>query len=306
MRDFADVEGSQILREEYDKGLEFLKGKNKDYKKATICFRKAAVAGNPLASYRFAICLSLGLGGKKPDDQRAIGWLLKAVDAEVAEAVREYALCLINGFVVRQDTVKGLEYLNKAIELGSSQAKVDLADYYISLNESGNTVDTDKVEELLSTALKEGNAKAANLLGVINGKGMLGFTENADKAFEYFKQAGELGLDKAFFNVAYMLDEKYKANPTEELVPQIISYYEKAKSSGFLAAYQELIFIYCDQIYGLCDNVKAKMLFVEFVNECNKPLEFDLDCIIQPLDRIDDFEGKKKLFKQLIDSIKPK
>jgi TPR repeat protein len=306
MRDFADVEGSQILREEYDKGLEFLKGENKDYKKATTSFRKAAVAGNPLAAYRFAICLSLGLGGKKPDDQRAIGWLLKAVEAGVPDAIREYALCLINGFVVRQDIEKGIDYLYKAIDLGSSQAKVDLADFYMSLGENVSAADTDKIEELLSTALKEGNAKAANLLGVINGKGLLGFTENADKAFEYFKQAGELGLDKAFFNVAYMLDEKYKSDPTPELVPQIISYYEKAKNSGFLAAYQELIFIYCDQIYGLCDDVKAKQLFLEFVDECNKPLEFDLDCIIQPLDRIDDFEDKKKLFKQLIDSIQQK
>ena len=85
--------------------------------------------------------------------------------------------------------------------------------------------------------------------------------EITDEIIEYYKDEAQ-----------WMLDNGIITNPVDVDTFVDASYYEKAKSSGFLAAYQELIFIYCDQIYGLCDNVKAKMLFVFTALLVRKPL----------------------------------
>lgn len=253
----GDIESATAL------GIKYLEGDGVDvsYTLADKYLKKAAIEGNAVAQYRYAIMLALGLTGKKSDPRRAVTWLLKSAIQNYSPALREYGLCFSNGFGVPCNYMQAFVFLNKAIEAGDFEAMVDLSDLYAS---GVVTIDDceSNIVKLCQTAADNNIASASNKLGSWYYNGDYGLEKDLNKAAECFKKAGELGLKNALFNLAMTYKEQ---NSTEQMIATL----EECVKNKFMPAYEELSNLYLEGKVVPKDKKKAKELLQELIDLIN-------------------------------------
>lgn len=137
---------------------------------------------------------------KQNDIEKAVEWYQTSTNVTNGEATYFVALCLLKGdFGANKDTQKGIDYLKKAINLGSSDAMYELGiTHYNGLN-----VKVDEKEGLyyLNKAISYNNKNALYALGLVNLK------SNPKKAFDYLNKASELGKIEAMYDLGVMYAE---------------------------------------------------------------------------------------------------
>jgi len=87
-------------------------------------FERAAEAGDQVAAFNLAVCLSRGIGTPR-DDMRAVSWLREAAN-DVADAQYWYGQSLVAGRGVTRDAGSGQAWIERAAQGGSAQAKAAL------------------------------------------------------------------------------------------------------------------------------------------------------------------------------------
>ncbi|MGN1392733.1 MAG: tetratricopeptide repeat protein [Succinivibrionaceae bacterium] len=241
-------------------GIKYLEGDGveQSFKIAENYLKKSALAGDPVAQYRYAIILYLGLNEKKPDVRRAVNWLLKSAVQNYGPALRDYALCFANGIGVPANYRTAFNYLLLATKANNYDAMVDLADFY----EQGilNAENKDEyVKELYQKAAEQNISTALNKIGSWYYDGIKGYEKDLDKASEYFKKAAEFGLINARFNLAMVYKDQ---NKTSEFVATL----EESVNDGFLPAFETLALCYFNGDGVAKDILKAKSLYIRLMD----------------------------------------
>ncbi|MFV0471751.1 MAG: T9SS type A sorting domain-containing protein [Paludibacteraceae bacterium] len=150
-----------------------------------------------------AIALINGYRGRI-NTEEAIKTIRQYASHEVPRAVNALGLCYMEGKGLPQDTLKGLNHLLRAAELGYSNSWHNLGVIY-KYGLSGVKQNFNKAFEYMELCAQSNNPRGLYDAGYMRYKG-LGCTQNYEKAFEYFKQGAELKSTSS----AYMLGLCYR------------------------------------------------------------------------------------------------
>ncbi len=163
---------------------------------------------NADAMYVWAGLVGLGMNYSLTENQ-AIELLLKAKKQNHINSIIELGLTYYSGTLVKRDTVKATDFLNEAIELGSSEAQVRL-----SLINIKNKKDADLSDDIniLKKYANNGSVLAVAALAFCYEKG-LGLKMKKAKAANLYRKAAQRGNEAAYNSLQKMYDE---LRPSEE------------------------------------------------------------------------------------------
>lgn len=283
--------------------LGFIYGSDKinkpDYEKAHYYYNEAYKLGNSCACFNLGCLYYKGLGVNK-NIKEAIKYFeeassknyldakkvlveiykekefynekkLMVLNEELANQNDENAMYVMGlNYLKNKNIEKGLDLIKRASELGSTNAMVELANFYI--NKKYGLDDLEKGKELYSNATKKGNAIAKLNLGIIlknegkynssikmlsdkdlseNAQALcllgeiyengLGVSYDLKKAYEYYVKASELNSKIAYFKLGYFYTNGIYV---QKNINQAIKYYVKATELGLYQAFYNLGYIY--------------------------------------------------------------
>ena len=130
-------------------------------------------------------------------------WLSISADNNEPNALLLLGELMINGSLVEQDCILGVEYTKASIEHGSVAAKVQLANQYV--NGTCVNKDTKVALELLSDPVKLKEPSALGMMGIIHFHG-LGVPRDEIRASKYFEEAAALGHCSSIYAVGAMYE----------------------------------------------------------------------------------------------------
>lgn len=173
-----------------------------DRERAIDLYRRAAENDHGFA--QLALSRMLMEGGDSEDFQsEAVMWLERAAELELPDAVFSLGhLYLTGAGSVAKDYIKGLKYINRAVEMEHIEAKVVLAKAIID-----DTMATDfaRALSLLKDAERAGSLEAVWHLGSAYLKGLgVGGTQDFDTALTYLSKAADAGHPQAQLNLGLM------------------------------------------------------------------------------------------------------
>lgn len=163
------------------------------------------------------------------DHEKAIEWYQKAIDMGNTDAMTDLANMYYDDDRITPDHNKAIELLQKAVQMNNSSAMNNLA----LIHDNNNNRESAII--LLEKAIQLDNDRVAmhNLANIY-------MEENEkEKAFELYKKSAELGDSDSMFELAsiYEADGKYE---------MAIEWYEKAIESGNPDAPLRLANMYCE------------------------------------------------------------
>ncbi len=156
---------------------------------------------DPDAMYVWAGLIALGLDYQLTDEQ-ALDLLEKGVEQNHIYSIIETGLCYYSGTLVDKDKDKAIEYWEKAVGLGSVEAKVRIAFANIQSDFGDNKENFDVLRE----ASEEGSVSAQAALAYCYEKG-LGVMQNKAEASNLYRKAAHRGSQAAFNSLKKMYDE---------------------------------------------------------------------------------------------------
>ena len=163
-------------------------------------YQKAAEAGNYEARRKFA-----SLQGETLDEIRELRQVLKGFcSSEYPYDYYNYGNMMFKSALTINDYKEAMEYLQKASEMGWSDADVLIGQMY----RDGNGVerDIDKCIHYLSKAANNGHNKAMAMLGDLFYDNKV-TKKNPEEAFKWYMMSASVGNAKSQYQVAMMLDE---------------------------------------------------------------------------------------------------
>ena len=150
-------------------------------------FERGADAGDPVAAFNLAVCLTEGLGVER-DERKAAEWIRRAAES-LPVAQYWYGRTLTEGRGLETDLAAARVWLGSAAENGIVEAQVMLGE--LMLNARGGPRDQGAAGDLFAKAAAQGHAGAMFALGVLadgNGHGA-----DRTSAQQWFRQAAERG-----------------------------------------------------------------------------------------------------------------
>jgi len=163
--------------------------------------KKRVDKDDPDAMYVWAGLTALGLDFQLTDEQ-ALELLEKGVEKNHIYSIIETGLCYYSGTLVEKDRTKAIEYWEKAVKLGSLEAKVRIA----FANIRSGTGDNEANVKILKDASEEGSVSAQAALAYCYEKG-LGVKQNKAEAANLYRKAAHRGSQAAFNSLKKMYDE---------------------------------------------------------------------------------------------------
>lgn len=163
--------------------------------------KKLVDKNDPDAMFVWAGLTALGLDFQLTDEQ-ALELLEKGVKQNYIYSIIETGLCYYSGTLVKKDRVKAIEYWQKAVGLGSLEAKVRIAFANIRSDSGDNKTNF----EILRRASEEGSVSAQAALAYCYEKG-LGVKLNKAEAANLYRRAAHRGSQAAFNSLKKMYDE---------------------------------------------------------------------------------------------------
>ncbi|WP_128331470.1 tetratricopeptide repeat protein [Apibacter sp. HY039] len=251
-----------------------LNNENSDPKEVQSLLEDAMELGDSYAPYRLGRLYETGYFGE-PDYYKAFE-LVKIA----AERGHVYGLEMMGHYYrvgitsqEESDPEKAIEYLNKAIEMGSEYAQVEMAFCY----EAGFGVEKNYVQayDLFERAAVNGYIYAYNKLGYYEEDGLIG-EKNPQKAFEYFQKAAEGENVEGYYNLgrAYKYTIGIPENP--ELA---LENYRKAAEFKYGEACIELALSYEDEYGGLSFDESKIMSYMLVAAEQGYPFaQYKVGC----------------------------
>lgn len=158
--------------------------------------------GNTDAMYVWAGMAGIGFD-YQIDPQQAFDLLIKAGEKNHIPSLIETGICYSSGTFVKQDSVKAIEYFEKAASLQSTEAKVRLALFHILKNIRTNL---QYHLNVLQDAADHGSVLAQAGIGYCYEKG-IGVKLNKGKASEYYRRAAGRGNRTAYQSLIDLYDE---------------------------------------------------------------------------------------------------
>jgi len=164
--------------------------------------KKKIAKGNSDAMYVWAGMAGIGFD-YQIDPKQAFELLIKAGKQGHIPSLIETGICYSGGTFVKKDSLKAIEYFEKAISLKSIEAKVRLAIFNILKKTDKNT---QYHLNVLQDAADHGSVLAQAGLGYCYEKG-IGLRLNKGKASEYYRKAASRGNRTAYQSLINMYDE---------------------------------------------------------------------------------------------------
>ena len=190
--DAGDVESMQSL------GILYLwgNGVEADTDKALSLFTQAAELGCCDAYYILAKLYLYGQSSNSidKDEKRGLNYLKKAIALGSEQAIKEYGEILIEGEIVPQNIDSGIKALSYAAKRGLESAQISLAELYLC----GDVVeeDSEKAFYWLSMAEDIKEPQILQVLAIMYLQG-IGTEKNTDKGVEILKKSIALGSDSS-------------------------------------------------------------------------------------------------------------
>ena len=243
---------------ELSKGLCYIVGYGckKDYKKAVKYISKAANNEVAIAQYLMGACYDNGIGIKQ-DLERAMYWYKKAAEQGVLEAQCDYAI----GCTTKNNMTEAYEWLLHAAEEGYAKAQYTLAWCY-----GNNLINDDAIYWMKEAADQDYNmAKLALCNLYLNGPPNIQQFDTAVKILKNLSQENSALAPLAQYNLACCYSQK---KGVEMDFNKAMEYLNNSADSGFAQALVDLGNVYCSGL-TLTDSIipqdfnKAMKLYKE-------------------------------------------
>ena len=208
-------------------------------------------------------------------NQQKISWrgyedCLKYAEQGNAEAQYNIGLMYINGWEVKQDFAKAVEWYRKAAEQGYAAGQFTLgAMYQYGL---GVKQDYKKAVELYRKAAEQGNDAGQNNLGYMYWQG-LGVKQDYKKAVELFRKAAEQGNDAGQNNLGYMY---MKGLGVKQDYKKAVELFRKAAEQGYALGQNSLGYMYMKGLGVKQDYKKAVELIQKAAEQGNTTGQYNL------------------------------
>ena len=237
-----------------------------------LMYRRAAELGDPEGMYNLGDIYEYGKGEVTKDEEEAIVWYRKAVEAghgksakalgriyyedkDESIAIEWYrkgaelgdSCCMNNlGYAyeygeggLTKDGAKAIEWYRRSIEFDTT-CGCGMFSLGISYEEGKNGLrrDEERAVELYRKAAEAGNTKAMNSLGYAYLYGQKGLTKDEAKAVEWYQKAAEAGNATAMYNLGVCY--KYGKGGLTKDEAKAVEWYRKAAEAGNATAMNSL------------------------------------------------------------------
>lgn len=166
-------------------------------------FNQSAIKNQPEAHYVISSLNALSLITSQTDEQ-ALQFLQLAVSKKFIPAVLDLGSYYSQGFWVKGDKQKALDFWNYAAELGSSEAKVRIA---VARVFDGTVTDAKKAFDEVKRYSDQGSVLAQTAMGYCYEKGIL-VPINESQAIHYYRKSAQRGNQSALTALMRMYDER--------------------------------------------------------------------------------------------------
>jgi TPR repeat protein len=228
--------------------IEDFEGNNE---KAVELFKRAAQAQHPLAMYNLGIRYRDGTGVQRDRDHQAKEWLAQAAEKNFVPAMVAYGNLLAS-----KPDRRGLEWLERAANLGSQNAKYWLG--YFFYNGRAGMRDPDQALLWFGRVAQTNDMAEAYLAMMMeNGEGLPG--KEPDSAASYWRLAAQRGNAFAEVEFADKLRQGFHLHKEEYGEGEIIDFLERAADQGSVRAAVALAQIYRNGESGVQKKPKLAM-----------------------------------------------
>ncbi|MBK8943984.1 MAG: sel1 repeat family protein [Ignavibacteriae bacterium] len=156
---------------------------------------------NPDAMYIWAGLIALGMDYSLTETE-AFDLLKKADKQNHINSIIELGLAYYTGILVKKDSLKAIEYFEKAVKLGSSEAEVRLA--FLKINSDKDSSNSEHLKTLMEFANK-GSVLAEAALANCYEQG-IAVKINKTEAAKLYRQAARRGNEAAYNSLRKMYD----------------------------------------------------------------------------------------------------
>lgn len=229
------------------------KGIDPDVTKAESYYLKAADLNDDVAIDRLALLYLLQDGMDVEQDDTAnsiktVKLFQRVADKGNPKAMYVLSLLYQNGFYVKADYEKSIEYLKKSAALNYPEAEYSLAYLYLA----GMYVEKDyaKGVELMTSAANHGFADAQNNIGMLLLKGEI-VKKDLNQARSWLTKAVANGSAMANYNLGVVYDAGLGVSIDSNKAGGL---YRKSAELGYLPAYAKVIDMYATGSKGVAKN----------------------------------------------------
>jgi TPR repeat protein len=232
--------------------LAVLEELDQHYEQAIDLWKRAAQAQHPLAMYNLGLHYRYGNGVAR-DRVQADEWFAQAAEKNFVPAMVEFGQSLISSTSNREKSRRGLEWLERAANLGSSEAKLWLGlDFYSG---KGGLHDVDLALLWFGRVAEAGNNSVAQAFlarMMERGEGLP--SKEPESAASYWRLAAYGGNAYAEVEFADQLHTGFHLVKEEYGEGEIITLLERAMSQGSVRAAVVLAEIYRNGEHGVARN----------------------------------------------------
>lgn len=245
----------------YDLGL----GCDKNVAKSIEWVQKAVRQNYANAQYFIAWSYEYGDGVEKNPVKaselykKSLKGMEKLAEKGDLDAMCNLGTCYLNGYSVEVDSLKALEWFNKAAEADYVRGYDRLGWYYFSLQPNP---DYANAVENFSKAAEMNYASSQYCLGFIYANGY-GVEKNEIKSFNLYKKAAEQGNVYAQSELG---DFYFYGSCVEQNYGEAVKWYEKAAEQGNSRAQKDLGFCY-EYGYGIGQSYEEAVKWYELAAE---------------------------------------
>ncbi len=260
----------KTLKLEERQSPEFLKAKTahdtKNYDVAIPLYEKLAQKGNSWAMRNLGVIYEI-----KKDNDKAKEWYLKAIENNNGEAAEglakidkdnarkyyEQSAQLEHPYVVYamgwyaenvdNNPTMAMEFYQQAVNLGSTQAILAIADLY--KEGKGVTADAKKAEKHYKSAAIKGSSDALFNIGSLYHNGENGIVQNHKTAIEWYMKAVEKANHSAMYNIGWIYQNGQGGFPKDYKKAE--EWYLKSAEVGSSTKYEYKLL---GELYSLSDN----------------------------------------------------
>ena len=173
---------------------------------------KAGRHGNGDAFAKLGIMYGSGTNVYK-DEEKAFEYYQKSYKLRSGFGTNNLGVCYLDGTVCTKDIDKALKLFKKASDWGEGKASHNLYRYYYNPNEfMPHEINMELAKKYLLLSVKQGDVAGNLNLAAHYYYGSKLFDKNLFKAFDYFKQAADMGDINACQAVAYMYENGIGCN----------------------------------------------------------------------------------------------
>ncbi len=225
----------------------------KYYREAAKWYIRGGIKGHVRSQYEYAL-----INARYLDNELvSLEWYKKILLSNDDEAMTWAALSFEEGEkYLNKDIGKTIEFYNRAMELGNSQAQANLGFLY----ESGKGVEKDLLmaRNLYEKSAAQNDAQGLNNLATYYKDGMAGLVVNLDKAFELYTKASSMGNKFAHNNLGKMY---FYGEGVDEDNDKAFKFFKLAEEANFTNSYYFLGYLYNNGLGTEKNYVQAKKYF---------------------------------------------